>query len=106
MLSRVTARNSSSDPCRVFSRDSRRRHDPAAVRQRHLARHLERPREGLGRRLAGAESQRVHINELIRGGKAGSPSRFEDFHILVLGGGFSWADDHGAGPRKALPVAG
>lgn len=48
-------------------------------------------------RLAGAESQRVHINELIRGGKAGSPSRFEDFHILVLGGGFSWADDHGAG---------
>ncbi|MBU2498125.1 MAG: phosphoribosylformylglycinamidine synthase subunit PurQ [Proteobacteria bacterium] len=48
-------------------------------------------------RLAGAESRRVHINELIAGGNADSLSWLEDFHILVFGGGFSWADDHGAG---------
>ncbi|MFH1124886.1 MAG: phosphoribosylformylglycinamidine synthase subunit PurQ [Pseudomonadota bacterium] len=48
-------------------------------------------------RLAGAESHRVHINELIRGTTSGSPVGLDDFHILVFGGGFSWADDHGAG---------
>lgn len=47
--------------------------------------------------LAGAESYRVHINELILGGKSGPKSKLDDYHIMVLGGGFSWADDHGAG---------
>ncbi|MFH1490231.1 MAG: phosphoribosylformylglycinamidine synthase subunit PurQ, partial [Pseudomonadota bacterium] len=48
-------------------------------------------------RLAGAESHRIHINELIRREADGSGSGLEPFHILVFGGGFSWADDHGAG---------
>ncbi len=48
-------------------------------------------------RLAGAESHRVHINELICPEGSKSDIRLEDFHILVFGGGFSWADDHGAG---------
>ncbi|MBD3236457.1 MAG: phosphoribosylformylglycinamidine synthase [Candidatus Eisenbacteria bacterium] len=43
-------------------------------------------------RLAGADAQRVHINELIDG-----KQRLESFHILALIGGFAWADDHGAG---------
>lgn len=47
--------------------------------------------------LAGAESHRVHINELIMGEEKGSDPRLEHYHILVFGGGFSWADDHGAG---------
>ena len=47
--------------------------------------------------LAGAESYRIHINELILGGKSGPKSKLDDYHIMVLGGGFSWADDHGAG---------
>jgi len=46
---------------------------------------------------AGAESYRVHINELIEGGKSGSRVELDFYHILVFGGGFSWADDHGAG---------
>jgi len=55
-------------------------------------------------RLAGAESQRVHINALVRhrgdregGSGGGGRVCLDDFHILVLDGGFSWADDHGAG---------
>jgi len=51
--------------------------------------------------LAGAESHRIHINELITGGGSGKKVRLEDYHILVLGGGFSWADDHGAGVLMA-----
>lgn len=47
-------------------------------------------------RLAGAESHRVHINELIAGSGPGTPS-LDDYHILAFGGGFSWGDDHGAG---------
>ena len=42
--------------------------------------------------LTGFAPQRVHINELI----AGKADLF-DFHLLVFGGGFAWADDHGAG---------
>lgn len=43
----------------------------------------------------GADPSRVHINRLIRGE---TPlSRLEQYHILVIGGGFSWGDDHGAG---------
>ena len=48
-------------------------------------------------KLAGAESCRVHINELLSGPKHGSGVSLDNYHILVLGGGFSWADDHGAG---------
>jgi len=46
---------------------------------------------------AGAESYRVHINELIAGRRSGSRAELDFYHILVFGGGFSWADDHGAG---------
>jgi phosphoribosylformylglycinamidine synthase len=55
-------------------------------------------------KLAGAESHRVHINELVRGEKNGTGSRLEDYHILVFGGGFSWADDHGAGVLMAAKL--
>ncbi len=48
-------------------------------------------------KIAGAESQRVHINELTMGGKLGSRVKLDQYSMLVLGGGFSWADDHGAG---------
>lgn len=48
-------------------------------------------------KLAGAEPRRVHINELIMGGKPGRGEGLDHYHILVVGGGFSWADDHGAG---------
>ena len=52
-------------------------------------------------KLAGADSRRVHINELISGRKAGTGIRLRDTQILVFGGGFSWADDHGAGVLMA-----
>jgi len=48
-------------------------------------------------KLSGAESHRLHVNELIHGGKSGSQSVLDDYHILVFDGGFSWGDDHGAG---------
>lgn len=44
-------------------------------------------------KLAGAEANRVHINDVIND----SGKMLADYHILVFGGGFSWADDHGAG---------
>lgn len=47
--------------------------------------------------LAGAEVDRVHINQLIMGQEIGEPARLDDYQILVVDGGFSWADDHGAG---------
>ena len=47
--------------------------------------------------LAGAESDRVHINDLILGDNPEYRVKLEPYHILVVGGGFSWADDHGAG---------
>jgi phosphoribosylformylglycinamidine synthase I len=50
-------------------------------------------------KLAGAESHRVHINDLIHGKK-----KIEDYHILVFGGGFSWGDDHGAGVLFAAKI--
>ena len=46
--------------------------------------------------LAGAETHLVHINELI-GDNRTVLKGLSDYHILVFGGGFSWADDHGAG---------
>ncbi len=53
---------------------------------------------------AGAESHRVHINDLISEGGSHSKVRLSDFHILVFGGGFSWADDHGAGVLMATKL--
>jgi phosphoribosylformylglycinamidine (FGAM) synthase-like amidotransferase family enzyme len=47
--------------------------------------------------LAGADTQSVHINSLIDGS-----ARLEDFQIMVFIGGFSWADDHGAGVVQAV----
>ncbi|MDY6972680.1 MAG: phosphoribosylformylglycinamidine synthase subunit PurQ [Thermodesulfobacteriota bacterium] len=52
--------------------------------------------------LAGAEPHLVHINELLKDEKtAAAATSLEDYHILVFGGGFSWADDHGAGVLMA-----
>jgi phosphoribosylformylglycinamidine synthase len=48
-------------------------------------------------KLAGADSRRVHINELIAGERTGSGTTLDESHMLVFGGGFSWADEHGAG---------
>jgi len=50
---------------------------------------------------AGADSHRIHINELISGKKDGAVISLSDYQILVFGGGFSWADDHGAGVLMA-----
>ena len=47
--------------------------------------------------VAGAHSERVHINELIPSERNDATVTLNNYHILVLGGGFSWADDHGAG---------
>jgi phosphoribosylformylglycinamidine synthase len=47
--------------------------------------------------LAGAQTRSVHINSLVDGS-----ARLEDFQIMVFIGGFSWADDHGAGVVQAL----
>ena len=47
--------------------------------------------------LAGARTRLVHINSLIDGS-----ARLEDFQIMVFIGGFSWADDHGAGVVQAV----
>ena len=48
-------------------------------------------------KVAGAYSERIHINELIPSEKNDVTVTLDHYHILVLGGGFSWADDHGAG---------
>ncbi len=55
-------------------------------------------------KLAGAESHRIHVNELIAGEGSESGITLENYHILVVGGGFSWADDHGAGVVLALKM--
>ena len=47
--------------------------------------------------LAGAVSQRVHINSLI-----GGEVSLAHYDILVFDGGFSWGDDHGAGVLEAV----
>lgn len=47
--------------------------------------------------LAGAKAVRVHINSLIDGSAS-----LKNFQILVFIGGFSWADDHGAGVVQAV----
>ena len=48
-------------------------------------------------KMAGADPERIHINDLIECGEKGARVGLDNYHILVLGGGFSWADDHGAG---------
>ncbi len=47
--------------------------------------------------LAGAIAHRVHINSLIDGSV-----KLEDYQIMAFVGGFSWADDHGAGVVQAV----
>lgn len=47
--------------------------------------------------LAGAKPHRIHINTLIQ-----ETVNLDQFQILVFGGGFSWADDHGAGVIQAV----
>ncbi|HAA04402.1 MAG TPA: phosphoribosylformylglycinamidine synthase [Syntrophobacteraceae bacterium] len=47
--------------------------------------------------VAGARVDRVHLNSLIAGEKA-----LLDYQIFVVGGGFSWGDDHGAGVILAM----
>lgn len=47
--------------------------------------------------LAGALPHRIHINTLIEG-----TAKLDDFQMIVFGGGFSWADDHGAGVIQAV----
>ena len=55
-------------------------------------------------KLAGAESHRVHINELISSQGSNPDLDLSAFHILVFGGGFAWADDHGAGVVLATKI--
>ncbi|MBI4775725.1 MAG: phosphoribosylformylglycinamidine synthase subunit PurQ [Deltaproteobacteria bacterium] len=52
-------------------------------------------------RLAGAEADRVHVNELV-GVTAEHRKRLSDYDMLIFDGGFSWGDDHGAGVLLAL----
>src|SRR5579863_10058461 len=47
-------------------------------------------------RLAGFETQLLHINELIK-----QPQLLLDYHFLVIPGGFSYGDDLGAGTLLA-----
>ena len=47
--------------------------------------------------LAGARAERVHINSLIDGSVS-----LKDYQIMAFIGGFSWADDHGAGVVQAV----
>jgi phosphoribosylformylglycinamidine synthase len=47
--------------------------------------------------VAGAEVDRVHLNSLIGGEKS-----LTSYRIFVIGGGFSWGDDHGAGVIMAM----
>ncbi len=49
-------------------------------------------------RLAGAEAVPVHINEMI------ASKSLDAYQIMVFGGGFSWADEHGAGVLLAAKV--
>ncbi len=50
-------------------------------------------------RLAGAEACRVHVNELIE-----NKGILRESHLLAFIGGFSWADDHGAGVILASKI--
>jgi len=52
-------------------------------------------------RCAGAEADPAHINDIITAAGTGKGNALGEYDILVLGGGFSWADDHGAGVLMA-----
>jgi len=52
-----------------------------------------------GFELAGAEAEKVHLNQLISGEK-----RLGDFKILAIPGGFSFGDDIGAGKVLATKI--
>lgn len=47
--------------------------------------------------VAGAQAERVHLNNLVD-----RDHRLTDFQIFIVGGGFSWGDDHGAGVIMAM----
>jgi phosphoribosylformylglycinamidine synthase len=47
--------------------------------------------------LAGADVERIHLNRLVKG-----EAKLLHFQIFVIGGGFSWGDDHGAGVIMAM----
>lgn len=47
--------------------------------------------------LAGADAVRVHISDLTGTSQRNPTETLDDYQILVFDGGFSWADDHGAG---------
>jgi phosphoribosylformylglycinamidine synthase len=47
--------------------------------------------------VAGARAERIHLNSLIAGERS-----LSDYQIFVIGGGFSWGDDHGAGVILAM----
>lgn len=48
---------------------------------------------------AGAQTDRVHLNTLL-----GGEVSLADYQIFVVGGGFSWGDDHGAGVIMAMRI--
>jgi phosphoribosylformylglycinamidine synthase subunit PurQ / glutaminase len=48
---------------------------------------------------AGARVERIHLNSLIKAERS-----LDDFQIFVVGGGFSWGDDHGAGVIMAMRI--
>ncbi len=50
-------------------------------------------------RVAGIDSYRIHINDLIS-----NKSLLRNFHIIAFIGGFSWADHHGAGVLLAAKL--
>ena len=47
--------------------------------------------------MAGADAVRVHTTDLLE-----NPQILWDYHFLVVTGGFSWGDEHGAGVILAL----
>jgi phosphoribosylformylglycinamidine synthase len=48
---------------------------------------------------AGARADRAHLNSLVHGEK-----KLGDYQIFVIGGGFAWGDDHGAGVIMAMRI--
>jgi phosphoribosylformylglycinamidine synthase subunit PurQ / glutaminase len=50
-------------------------------------------------KTAGADPERIHLNTLIEGAR-----NLRDFQIFIIGGGFSWGDDHGAGVIMAMRI--
>jgi phosphoribosylformylglycinamidine synthase len=51
---------------------------------------------------AGALADRLHVNRLIELEKSGQG--LDRYHILLIGGGFAYADDHGAGLLLGLKL--